>query len=151
MMMTRNRFNTRPVSGTVSFNNLLDDFFAPFSSVYQERPVSNSRTVVPVNVRETEAGLALDVVAPGFVKEDFSINLEDKVLTVSAEAKREESAKTEKFVRHEYKFASFKRSFTLDESIDATGVSAQYVNGVLTLNLPKRTEVKASVKQIEIQ
>ncbi|RYY40617.1 MAG: Hsp20/alpha crystallin family protein [Chitinophagaceae bacterium] len=150
-IMTQNHFRTRPVASNASFNNLLDDFFAPFSSVYSERPATASRTVVPVNVRESESGLSLDVVAPGFAKEDFTIKLEDKVLTVSAEQKREESAKTEKFLRHEYKFASFKRSFTLDESIDGAGVSAQYVNGVLTLNLPKRAEVKASVKQIEIQ
>ncbi|RYD99161.1 MAG: Hsp20/alpha crystallin family protein [Sphingobacteriales bacterium] len=149
--MTLTRFNTRPASSNASFNNLLDDFFAPYSSIYRERAATGSRTVVPVNVRETETGFALDVVAPGYAKEDFSINLENNVLTVSAEQKSEDSAKTEKFLRHEYKFASFKRSFNLDESIDATAVSAQYVNGVLTLNLPKRAEVKASVKQIEIQ
>ncbi|RYY81895.1 MAG: Hsp20/alpha crystallin family protein [Chitinophagaceae bacterium] len=149
--MTHTRFNTRPMTGAASFNNLLENFFAPVSSVYSERSVANGRTIVPVNVRETEAGYALDVVAPGYQKEDFSISLQEKVLTVSAEVKREDSAKTEKFLRHEYKFASFKRSFTIDENIDATAVSAQYVNGVLTLNLPKRAEVKPSVKQIEIQ
>ncbi|GAB4091971.1 Hsp20/alpha crystallin family protein [Flaviaesturariibacter terrae] len=147
--MTLTRFNSRPVAGT--FNNLLDDFFAPFPSYNSERAASNGRKMVPVNVRETESGYQLDVVAPGYAKEDFSISLDDKMLTVSAEQKREDSAKSEKFLRHEYTFASFKRSFTLDENIDATAVSAQYVNGVLTLNLPKRAEVKPSVKQIEIQ
>lgn len=148
--MTLTRFNPRPVANAVSFNNLLDDFFAPFSSVYSERPAAG-RTLVPVNVRETDSAYAIDVVAPGFAKEDFSISLDDKVLTVSAEQKREDSAKTDKFLRHEYKFSSFKRSFTVDDNIDATAVSAQYVNGVLTLNLPKRAEVKPSVKQIDIQ
>ena len=148
--MTLTRLNTRPLANA-SFNNLLENFFAPYSSVYNERSATGGRALVPVNIRETESGFAIDVVAPGYRKEDFSINLDDKVLTVSAEPKREDSAKTEKFLRHEYKFASFKRSFTLDESIDATAVSAQYVNGVLTLNLPKRAEVKPSVTQIEIQ
>jgi len=113
--------------------------------------VQPGRPAVPVNIRENESAYQLEVVAPGFVKEDFTLRLEEKLLTINAEKKSEESAKTEKTLRREYNFSSFKRSFTLDESIDASGITAQYVNGVLALNLPKRAEVKPSVKQIEIK
>ena len=58
---------------------------------------------------------------------------------------------TDRQVRREYRFQSFKRSFTVDETIDAETISAKYVNGVLSLNLPKKASVKTSAKQISIQ
>jgi HSP20 family protein len=93
----------------------------------------------------------LELVAPGFSKEDFKINLENDILTVSAEKKAEEKKENVKQVRSEYSFRSFKRSFTINEKIDATTIDAKYVNGVLILNLPKKAEVKASAKEIKIQ
>ncbi|MBO9658830.1 MAG: Hsp20/alpha crystallin family protein, partial [Chitinophagaceae bacterium] len=63
----------------------------------------------------------------------------------------ENTEKANKQIRREYSFRSFKRSFTLDEKIDAAGIEAKYNNGVLTLNLPKREVVKASAQQINIQ
>ncbi|TCJ19043.1 Hsp20/alpha crystallin family protein [Flaviaesturariibacter flavus] len=147
MTLVRNHY--RPVSNS-AFNTLFDNFFAPHASILSNNATA-TRSTIPVNVRETENAYLLDVVAPGFAKEDFSINLDQSTLTVSVDKKSEGEVKTEKFLRSEYKFASFKRSFTLDESIDGSAVSAQYVNGVLTLNLPKKAEVKPSVKQIEIQ
>ena len=62
-----------------------------------------------------------------------------------------DSNRNEKEIRKEYQYRSFQRSFTLDEKIDAAGIEAKYVNGVLTLNLPKREEVKTPSKQISIQ
>jgi HSP20 family protein len=93
----------------------------------------------------------LEVVAPGFQKEDFKINLDNNTLTISAEKKEETENQNEKFIRKEYKQQSFKRSFTIDENVDAENISAKYVNGVLTLNLAKKQEVKPSVKEISIQ
>jgi HSP20 family protein len=93
----------------------------------------------------------LEVIAPGFQKEDFKVNLDNNTLTISAEKKEETENKNEKFIRKEFKQQSFKRSFTIDENIDAESISAKYVNGVLTLNLAKKQEVKPSVKEISIQ
>jgi HSP20 family protein len=73
------------------------------------------------------------------------------MLTIEVQRKLEEENKTEKQIRREYKYQSFKRSFTVDENIDAENISAKYVNGVLTLNLPKKAVVKNSAKQISIQ
>ena len=78
------------------------------------------------------------------------------MLTVSVEKKSEENkegvgkATSEKQIRKEYSFRSFKRSFTIDDKIDATAVEASYVNGVLILNLPKKAEVREAVKDIKI-
>ena len=143
--MTVVRFKNRP-NGSVAFNNLLSDVFPQFPSIYKE----DLRQATPVNIRETEKEYLLDVVAPGLNKEDFKISLENNLLTVSVEKKEETVSEGEKFIRREFQFQGFKRSFSLDEKINADGISAQYVNGVLTLNLPKKEEVKPATKQISI-
>ena len=129
------------------FNNLLSDVFPQMPSLNKE----DLRQVAPANIKETEKEYLLSIVAPGFNKEDFSINIDKNQLTISAEKKEEISNETETQIRNEYKFQPFKRSFTLDDKINADGISAQYVNGVLTLNLPKKEEVKPATKQINIQ
>ncbi len=144
--MTVVRFKNRP-NGAASFNNLLSDVFPQFPSLYKE----DLKQATPVNIRETEKEYLLDVVAPGFTKEDFKISLENNLLTVSVEKKEETVNEGEKQLRREYQFQSFKRSFTLDEKINADEIAAHYVNGILTLNLPKKEEVKPTTKQISIQ
>jgi HSP20 family protein len=128
----------------------MEDFFAPLPSLFSDEfNTPGKRHSVPVNISETPEAYALEVVAPGFSKEDFKINLENNMLTIEGVKKMEK--KDEKNLRVEYRYDSFKRSFTVDKNIEASQISAQYVNGVLRLNLPKKAEVKASAKQIEIQ
>src|SRR5918993_1434608 len=105
------------------FNNLLSDVFPHMPSIYKE----DLRQVAPVNIKETEKEYLLSIVAPGMYKEDFSINIDKNQLTISAEKKEETNNETEKQIRNEYKFQSFKRSFTLDDKINADGITAQYV------------------------
>ena len=93
----------------------------------------------------------MEVVAPGFEKADFKISVDQGLLTISAEKKDEVKEESPKNIRREYSISSFKRSFTLDEKIDATNIAASYINGVLTLNLPKKVEVKAPVTEIVIK
>ena len=93
----------------------------------------------------------MEVVAPGFSKEDIKIALDNYKLTISGEKRSEEDNKTEKVIRNEYKFQSFKRSFTIDEKTDVENISAKFENGVLTLNLPMKGEVKEVAKEISIQ
>ncbi len=73
------------------------------------------------------------------------------MLTISAEKKEEVKEENQKQIRREYNYNSFKRSFTIDEKIDATNIEASYNNGVLTLNLPKKEEVKVSATEITIK
>ena len=130
----------------------MDDLFATVPSLFKDDFVTPPfRSFTPVNVKEMENNYVLEVVAPGFQKEDFKINLDNNTLTISAETKKETEGKNEKFIRKEYKHQSFSRSFTIDENIDAESISARYVNGILTLNLAKKQEVKPSVKEISIQ
>ena len=106
---------------------------------------------VPVNVKETDESYQLEFVAPGFEKADFTVNVDGGLLTVSAEKKEENESVNEKLIRREYHRRAFKRSFTIDEKIDATKIEASYVNGVLVLNLPKKEEVKLPTQQIKIK
>ena len=144
------KFNSRPFEGT--FNNFVDDLFTELPVLFKTDFNNPERKgSVPVNVKETEKSYLLEVVAPGFDKNDFKVNLDQDLLTISAEKKSEAKAENEKQVRREYNFRSFKRSFTLDEKIDATNIEASYVNGVLTLNLPKKEAVKAAATEIVIK
>jgi HSP20 family protein len=148
--MTVLKIKNRPVNG--HFNSFVDDFFNQFPSMFRgDHSLTSGNRTVPVNIRETETAYLLDVVAPGLNKEDFKISLENNLLSISFEKKSESDETKEKFIRSEYQFSSFTRSFTIDEKISADEISAQYVNGVLTLNLPKKAVVKPSAKQITIE
>ena len=144
------KFNSRPFEGT--FNNLVDDLFTELPVQFKNDFNNAERKgTIPVNVKETEKSYQLEVVAPGFEKSDFKVNMEQDLLTISADKKSEVKDENEKHIRREYSFRSFKRSFTLDEKIDATNIEASYVNGVLTLNLPKKVAVKAAATEIIIK
>jgi HSP20 family protein len=148
-------FKQKPFQGTM--NSFVDELFSEFPVLFKNDFNNTERkNWVPVNVKETDNSYQLEVIAPGFEKTDFKINLDDSLLTISAEKKVEEkkdsdSIRKDKQIRNEYSYRSFKRSFTIDEKIDATNIDASYVNGVLLLNLPKKEVVKASAKEIIIK
>jgi len=145
--MTVVRFNNKPSNGF----SLLENFFNEIPTTFKDDFGINLKSSVPVNIKETKDAYLLDVVAPGFEKNDFALNLDKNILTVSGEKKNESKSENAKEIRSEYSHQSFKRVFTLDEKIDGEKIEAKYVNGVLTLNLPKRVEVKASTKEISVQ
>ncbi|MES2329551.1 MAG: Hsp20/alpha crystallin family protein [Bacteroidota bacterium] len=88
--------------------------------------------------------------APGRNKEDFKINLDNGLLTISFEKKEEAENKEYKTIRKEFSFRSFKRSFNLDDKINTAGIQAKYENGVLKVYLPKKEEVAVAPQQIAI-
>lgn len=150
--MTKVKFNSSPFES--SLNNFVDNLFSELPGLFKnDFNDAATKGFVPVNVKETEKAYQLEVVAPGFEKADFKVNLDDKLLTISADASASLNTKgeKEKQIRREYNFRSFKRTFTLDEKIDATNIEASYINGVLILNLPKKEEVKASATEITIK
>ncbi len=153
--MTNVKFNRKPFEGT--FNNLVDDLFTELPALFKnEFNGTDRKGFVPVNVKETDKSYQLEVVAPGFEKTDFKLNLDQNLLTISVDKTNDPDSNREKeenakHIRREYSFRSFKRSFTLDEKIDATNIEASYINGVLTLNLPKKEIVKASATEIIIK
>jgi HSP20 family protein len=148
--MTYVNFNKRPFDKSIT--TMVDELIGGLPGLFNEGYASLSKqSNIPVNIKENETSYLLDVIAPAFEKNDFQIKLDDNILTISAERKNEtEVNPKEKQIRKEYSFNDFKRSFTIDEKIDATKIEASYVNGVLRLNLPKKTEVKQKATEIVI-
>lgn len=148
--MTHSKFHSRNYNR--NFDNMVDELFSGLPVVLNDGyNFLTKQGYVPVNIKETDNGYSLEVIAPGFEKTDFKVNIDNNSLTISAEKKSEEKTENEKQVRKEYSYRSFKRSFTIDDKINATAIDASYVNGVLKLNLPKKADVKEAAKDIEIK
>jgi len=132
-----------------SINQFFDEFLNEIPSTWN-RNVQNVFNP-PVNILETKDAYHMELNAPGRNKEDFKINIENGLLTISFDKKAENVSEDAKSVRKEFSFESFKRSFNIDEKIQADNIQAKYENGVLKLYLPKKEEVKENPKQISIQ
>lgn len=106
-----------------------------------------------VNIIEKDTTFTLEVAAPGIKKEDFNIELNNDLLTISVSRDTSEQDKDEvKYTRREFSFASFKRSFTLPESINTAEIFASYEDGILVVGLPKREEAQVQpARLIEIK
>ena len=138
------KVNNRPLHG--SFNSFFDEFF-------NELPAKlESKLQAPaVNIHDNGNAYIMEFNVPGRSKEDFQISVENGLLTVSFEKKAENKADDQKMIRREFSYQSFKRSFNLDENIDAENIQAKYENGILVLTLPKKEEAKPSRKEISVQ
>ncbi len=133
-----------------SFDGLMNEIFNELPSTFGKTVRQDVFAFPPVNIVEKNDHYHLQVSAPGFEKGDFNIKLEGETLTISAQKKEETKSETDKVVRSEFSSKAFKRSFTLDEKIDAANISAKYENGILHVGLPKKEEVKAVTKEISI-
>jgi HSP20 family protein len=115
----------------------------------------NFGTSIPdVDVRETANAYILDMDLPGKTENDVTLNLKDRVLSISSveEAKTEEKKKDDdgaEYLIRERRSSSFARRFTLPEDIDAEKVEANFRNGVLTITIPRKPE--AQPRQIQIK
>ena len=155
-IIKRNNGNTElPASTTTNWvdqlfqnnlNRFFNDDFWGFSGI-------NQQVNVPVNLRETDQGYEMSLIAPGLRKEDFKLNATEDLLTVSYEQKQEHNEENtqEGWLRKEYKMQSFSRSFSLDDSVDINKITASYDNGVLHLSLPKKENARRIAKTIEIK
>lgn len=132
------------------FQNTLNRFFDDDYWGFNGRTSNNQ---VPVNIRETDNSFEMEVVAPGLKKEEFNVNMDKNMLTISFEHKEEDKQenKQQGYLRQEYSMRSFSRSFTLDDTIDAEKISARYTDGVLHLSLPKKEGAQHITKNIEIK
>lgn len=135
------------------FPGIFDRFFEPDLFDWTNKNFSKTNTTIPsVNIKENRDGFEVELAAPGFSKEDFRIELNYDVLSISSEKKVEnETKEDEQFTRREFCYQSFSRSFTLPDKADGEKVSAKYDNGILKINIPKKEEAKPKPsKQIVI-
>lgn len=134
-----------------SLDGFFQDFFPEFSPAFNRGFRSDWNAIPPVNILEKGNAYQLELVAAGFQKSDFNIHLEGNLLTIHAETKEAVKDEQAKQIRREFQLKSFKRSFTLDDKIDAAGIVARYENGVLLVTLPKKEADQIAPKQISIQ
>lgn len=136
----------------VRFQGLFDNFFSPEFNVLNRSGFPAANYPLPkVNIQEDKDGYQLELAVPGMAKEDFKINLDQDILTISSEKKEETEKDTKTYSRREFSYQSFERKFNLPESTDSEKITASYVNGVLTIRIPKKEEAKPQPpKSIEI-
>ena len=144
IIMTTVKFNGRPVR---TFDNLFEEFFN-LPTTWNTQKTS---AFPAVNITETKDADTVELNLPGGSKEHFKVNIDNGLLTISYERTEENKAEDVKHLRKEFTFESFKRSFSIDEKIDAENIQAKYENGILKFVLPKKEEKKNEPKQINIQ
>ena len=135
-------------------NHGVNPFFSDvFDSILNDTFLSDklASRVPAVNIAETENEFNIELAAPGLKKEDFKINLDKNVLTVSADKKTENVEEGKKFSKREYSYNSFTRSFTLPETADHTKIAAEYTDGILKLNVAKKEEAKFQSREIAVK
>ncbi len=99
-------------------------------------------TLPKVNIKETADAFEVEMAVPGLKKSDFQLELDNKVLSISSEISQKNESKEENFTRREFGYSSFKRTFTLPESVNDEAISATYNEGILRISLPKKEEAK---------
>ena len=104
-----------------------------------------------VNIIEGEQDFKVEVAAPGLLKEDFKVHIEKNILEISAEKKNENVTENKKFVRKEFSFSEFKRTFSLPSYVDTEKIKAEHKNGILIVEIPKKDEaIPKPRKQIAV-
>jgi HSP20 family protein len=137
-----------------SLPSLLEDFF---NRDWADSTLANrnySATLPAVNVRETNEDYLIEVAAPGMNRNEFKVELDNNVLTISSqrEEKHEDHDETRNYTRREFNYQSFQRSFSLPENkVEGEKISARYTDGILHITVPKRDEAKVKpIRQITV-
>ena len=146
--MTLVKFNPEKVNNSLlpGFNDVFETIFN--DTFFNDRMISR---VPAANISETADHYHVELAAPGLKKEDFKLNLERNVLSVSVERRSENTGEQKNYNKREYSYTSFVRSFTLPDSADYNRIEASYTDGVLKVDIAKKEEAKAVTRQIEIK
>ena len=140
------------MNSLITRGSLLDDFFRDVSPSFLIKPLHGdplpSPEQIKMDVKENDNSFTVCAEIPGVSREDIHVTIEGNVLLVRAEIKQEDAHKDDKSLRHERYFGAVSRGIQLPQDIDQAASNAAYVNGVLTLTLPKRQG--KTVKELQI-
>lgn len=131
-----------------------DDFFRPWNEWFDNGGFMGKTLTIPaVNITDNKDDFSVSLAVPGMKKDDFKIDVDGNMLTISCETEENKEEKEPKYTRKEYNYSSFSRSFTIPDEVDREKIDARYENGVLKLSLPKKEEVKkvAASKHIAVK
>lgn len=135
------------------FPSFFDRFFNNELMDWETANFSGTNTSLPaVNVKETNDNFSIELAAPGMTKDDFKINFQNNILTISSEKKNENDEKTDNYTRKEFSYQSFRRSFSIPgNTVVGDKIEAKYTEGILNIIIPKREEVKPQpMREIKI-
>ncbi|WP_166334510.1 Hsp20/alpha crystallin family protein [Sphingobacterium chungjuense] len=126
-------------------NNVFDSLFT--DSFISDRLVTR---VPAVNIVETDAAFELELAAPGLKKEDFTINVDKNLITITAEKKTASENGDKSYSKREFNYNSFSRSFTLPDVVNYNNIDANYVDGVLLVKIGKKEDAIVTKRSIEV-
>jgi HSP20 family protein len=138
LLSTQDRFNQL-------FNQTFSNFFGP-----ESRELASRGWAPPVDIYETGNNLVIKAELPGIDPKDVDVRVENGTLTISGERKSEKDVKEGNYHRVERSYGSFVRSFNLPPTVSSENVTAEYKDGILTLNLAKREEAKPKTIKIQV-
>jgi HSP20 family protein len=136
------------------FPTVFEDFFKPWNEWFDNGGLWGKVMRIPaVNVTDNKDNFLVSVAAPGMKKNDFKIDINGDMLTISCEKEETREEKEKKYTRKEYNYSSFSRSFTLPDNVTRSKIEATYDDGVLHLRLPKSEESKkaAEIQRISVK
>lgn len=135
---------------SINLPSLLEDFFND-SLINRFFNWDEYKTIPAVNIIEGKDEYKIEVAAPGLSKEDFKVEVDGNILTISSEKEEKKESKDENVLRREFCYSSFRRSFTLPDDVNVDKIKASHNDGILTVTLPKKEEAKTkTVKEIKI-
>lgn len=129
-----------------SIDDLLEDFFGGFDVAPQANIVAPR-----FEVSETDEAILIEAELPGMDEKDIDLTLQDNILTLKGEKKREEETKKKNCYISERSYGHFQRSLQLGSGVDADQVDASFKNGVLTINIPKLEPEQSKTRTIDIK
>jgi HSP20 family protein len=134
-------------------NNFFDDFITKDLFDWTDRNFAALGSNLPsVNLKETDTKIEVELAAPGMKREDFKVEIDHNVLMISSEKEEEKEEKKENYIRKEFNYQAFSRSFSLPETIDENKIEANYKEGILHVVIAKREgAMKKTVKTIPIK
>ena len=138
------RFTKNPI-----FPSLMDGFLSnEWISNKNDMPF----TLPAVNVQEDNKQFLLELAIPGKSKDDFEIDVDNDVLMIGLSDSEQKTENEEGYTHREFHFSAFKKSFRLPKSIDSSKIKANYNDGILAIEIPKRTEAQLQkTKRIAIE
>lgn len=131
--------------------NWVENFFAETDDFFKNMDWDTSNDVPGVNVREEDKQFIIEVAAPGMKKEDFKVELDNGMLKISAKTELSSEKKEDNYVRREFSYRNFQRSFWMPDFVNGENIRATYEDGLLKVALPKMEKLTGSTsKKIQV-
>ncbi|WP_395051628.1 Hsp20/alpha crystallin family protein [Flavobacterium sp.] len=134
-------------------SNFFDDFITKDLFYLTDRNFAALGSNLPsVNLKETDTKIEVEMAAPGMKREDFKVEIDNDILMISSEKEVEKEEKKENYIRKEFNYHTFNRTFSLPDTIDENKIEANYKDGILHVVVGKKEGAKKrALKTIPIK